>query len=131
MNRRFINPWDWQDEMGYSQAIEITGEERVLHCSGQVSMDAEGNPKHPGDMQAQIIQSLDNIEVVLEEAGYGFADVVRLDCYTTDVDGIFEHWDLITDRLAPVGSQPTCTLLGVEQLAFPELLVELEPTAVK
>lgn len=131
MERQLINPWDWQDKMGYSQAIEISQGERVLHCSGQTSIDAEGNRVHPDDMRTQIIQALDNIERVLTEANFDLQDVVRLDCYTTDVDLCFEHWDVITDRLAPVECQPACTLLGVERLAFPELLIELEPTAVK
>lgn len=127
MKEKHINPWDWQDDFGYSQAIEISNEDRVLYCAGQTAMDDEGNPVHPGDIRAQTITVLDNMEMVLEEAGFDLADIVRIDCYTTDVDGLFEHWDVITDRL----EQPSCTLLGVERLAFPELLIEIKPTAVK
>ena len=127
MNQQQINPWEWQGEFGYSQAIEISNSDRVLYCAGQTSMDAEGNPVHPDDMRAQTTKVLENMETVLTDAGFGFGDVVQIDCYTTDVDRLFENWDLIADRF----EEPGCTLLGVERLAFPELLVEIKPTAVK
>ncbi len=42
MERRVVNPWTWQDAMGFVQANEVSGAQRVLICSGQTSMDAEG-----------------------------------------------------------------------------------------
>jgi enamine deaminase RidA (YjgF/YER057c/UK114 family) len=56
--------------------------------------------------------------------------VVRLNYYTTDVDRFFEAHDALVGRLAEAGCQPSSTLLGVTRLAFPELLVEIEATAV-
>jgi enamine deaminase RidA (YjgF/YER057c/UK114 family) len=55
---------------------------------------------------------------------------VRLNYYTTDVDRFFEEYDVLTARLAEFGCRPAATLLGVTRLAFPELLVEIEATAV-
>ena len=127
MNQQQINPWEWQGEFGYSQAIEISNSDRVLYCAGQTSMDAEGNPVHPDDMRAQTTKVLENMESVLTDAGFDFEDVIQIDCYTTDVDRLFENWDLIAERF----EEPSCTLLGVDRLAFPELLVEIKPTAVK
>ena len=40
MEQRKVNPWTWQDEYGFSQAIEVTGAERVLYCAGQTSTGA-------------------------------------------------------------------------------------------
>jgi enamine deaminase RidA (YjgF/YER057c/UK114 family) len=125
---RIINPW--QDQIAFDQANEVAGVERTLFCSGQVSMDAEGRPMHPDDMRTQIVQALDNLETVLKEAGFGLPDVVRLNYYTTDVDRFFEAGDALTARLAEAGCRPASTLLGVARLAFPELLVEIEATAV-
>jgi enamine deaminase RidA (YjgF/YER057c/UK114 family) len=65
----------------------------VLHCAGQASVDADGKPVHEGDMRGQLTRSLDNLEIVLGEAGLGLADVVRLNYYTTDVDAFFESYD--------------------------------------
>jgi enamine deaminase RidA (YjgF/YER057c/UK114 family) len=130
MERRVINPWRWQDEFSYVQAHEISGMQRILFCAGQTSVDAEGRPVHVGDMRAQIIQALDNLETVLSNAGLRLSDVVRLNYYTTDIDRFFEAYDVIAARLAEAECRPSSTLLGVASLAFPELLVEIEATAV-
>lgn len=130
MERRIVNPWTWQDNFGYSQAIEVSGGQRTIFCAGQTSTDSEGSPVHPEDMRAQITQAMDNLETVLRGSGAGLSDVVRLNYYTTDVDRFFEAYDAVVGRLAEAGCQPTSTLLGVTRLAFPELLVEIEATAV-
>ncbi len=129
MERRIINPWTWQDNFGYVQANEVGGQ-RVLYCAGQTSVDDDGNPVNEGDMRAQLLQALDNLETVLREGGFELSDVVRLNYYTTDVDRFFEAYDTFAARLAEAGCGPAATLLGVARLAFPELLVEIEATAV-
>ncbi len=130
MERRPVNPWTWQDNLGFSQAIEVSGAQRIIFCAGQTSMDEEGTPLHVGQMRGQLTQAMDNLEKVLAESGAGLSDVVRLNYYTTDVDGFFEAYDAVLGRLAEAGCQPASTLLGVASLAFPELLVEIEATAV-
>jgi enamine deaminase RidA (YjgF/YER057c/UK114 family) len=130
VERQIVNPWTWQDNFGYSQAIEVSGAQRTIFCAGQTSIDGEGRPVHREDMRAQITQALDNLETVLRGSGAGLSDVVRLNYYTTDVDGFFGAYDAIVGRLAEAGCQPTSTLLGVTRLAFSELLVEIEATAV-
>jgi len=129
MERTAINPWPWSVAMGFNQAELVTGATRTLHLSGQTAMDAEGQPQHPGDMESQLRMALDNLEAVLSGAGMSLGDVVRLNLYTTDVDGLFGCYGVIAERLATAGVQPPGTLLGVARLAFPELLVELEATA--
>jgi enamine deaminase RidA (YjgF/YER057c/UK114 family) len=130
VERRVVNPWTWQDAFGFVQANEVTGARRVLVCSGQTSVDADGRPVHVGDMRAQVGQVLDNLETVLREAGFGWSDVVRLNYYTTDVDSFLAAGDLLGQRLAAAGCRPASTLLGVTRLAFPGLLIEIEATAV-
>ena len=131
MEQRAINPWSWQDQYAFSQAIEVTGGERVLYCAGQASVDAEGQPVHAGDMRAQMTQALDNLEAVLVRAGFTLSDVVRLNFYPTDVELFFASSDVVISRLQAAGCAPSGTLLGVSSLAFPGLLIELEATAVR
>ncbi len=131
MKQRIINPWTWQDQFGISQAIEVTTGQQVLYCSGQTSVDAGGRPVHLGDMPGQITQAFDNLETVLHEAGYRSADVVRLNIYVTDVDQFFKSYGMFAKRLAGAGYRPSSTLLGVTRLAYPELLIEIEATAVR
>jgi enamine deaminase RidA (YjgF/YER057c/UK114 family) len=124
-----INPWTWQDGLGFVQAREVSGAERVVYCAGQSAVDPDGNVLHEGDMRGQLKRSLDNVETVLAEAGLGLADVVRLNYYTTDVDAFFESYDAVTSRLAEAGARVSSTLLGITRLAQPALLVEIEATA--
>ena len=131
MERRIINPWTWQDQLGFVQANEVRGEGRTLIISGQTSVDADGSPMHPGDMLGQLTQSLDNLETVLRDAGFKLSDVVRLNAYTTDVDAFLGAWGALAPRMAESGCRVASTLLGVTRLAFPELLVEIEATAME
>lgn len=130
MERRVINPWTWQDSMGFVQANEVTGAERVLYCSGQTAVNAEGQPQHPGDMAQQIALALDNLEVVLGQAGMDLSNVVRLNYHTTDVDAFLRASGASGARFAAAGCRPASTLLGVARLASPDLLVEIEAVAV-
>ncbi len=130
MEIKKVNPWTWQDNFGFSQGIEFSGQSRVLVCAGQTSSDENGTPVHEGDMTAQVNKALDNLEAVLAKAGMTLSNVVRLNIYTTDVDAIFPALPAWAGRLSAAGCQPASTLLGVQRLAFPALMVELEATAV-
>jgi enamine deaminase RidA (YjgF/YER057c/UK114 family) len=65
-----------------------------------------------------------------QEVGAGLSDVVRLNIYTTLIDQFFEAFGVVAGRLAQAGCRPASTLLGVTRLAYPEMLVEIEATAV-
>lgn len=131
MAHKIINPWTWQDALGFVQANEISGGQRILFCAGQVSIDASGKPVHAGDMRAQLNQAIDNLETVLKAAGFNLSDVVRITTYTTDLDHYFANRDVVMDRLVRAGARFAGTLLGVARLARAELLVEIEATAAK
>jgi enamine deaminase RidA (YjgF/YER057c/UK114 family) len=73
---------------------------------------------------------MENLEAVLKEAGTALSDVVRLTYYTSDVDRFFGVYDTVVGRLNEAGCRPATTLLGVTRLASPEMLVEVEATAV-
>ena len=130
MERTAVNPWPWSVAMGYNQGEVVTGETRTLYLAGQTSVNADGQPQHPGDMAAQLALATDNIEAVLQQADMTLANVVRMNIYTVDVDAFFEHYGVLAGRLTAAGVAPPGTLLGVTRLAFPELMVELEATAV-
>jgi enamine deaminase RidA (YjgF/YER057c/UK114 family) len=131
MERRIINPWTWQDSRGFVQGHEVTGATQTLYCAGVTSVDADGQVLHPGDMAAQLLQALDNLETILDAAGYSLADVVRLTTYTTDVDACVAARPPLIQRLTAANCRYASTLLGITRLARPELLVELEATAAR
>lgn len=130
MERAAVNPWPWSAQFGYNQGEVVEGATRTLLCAGQTAVDGEGRPQFPGDMAGQMGLALDNVETVLAAAGMGLANVVRLTVYTTDVDALLQHWNVLTDRTTAAGVAPPNTVLGVTRLAFAGLLVELEATAV-
>jgi enamine deaminase RidA (YjgF/YER057c/UK114 family) len=101
-----------------------------VFCAGQTSVDADGTVLHAGDIGAQLTQSFNNLDTVLQQAGTNLSHVVRLNYYTTDVDGLLGAWQLIAERLSQASCRPTSTLLGVARLAFPDMLIEIEATAL-
>jgi enamine deaminase RidA (YjgF/YER057c/UK114 family) len=129
MERTPVNPWPWSLHFGFDQAELIEGHRRVLICSGQTAVDADGNPQHAGDMRGQIGMALDNLEAVLAEAEMTLANIIRLNTYTTDVDETLASFEVLETRLGAVGVTPAMTLLGVTRLFSPELMIELEATA--
>jgi enamine deaminase RidA (YjgF/YER057c/UK114 family) len=130
MERTPINPWSWSRRLGFDQAELVENHRRQLICSGQDSVDGDGNPRHPGDMAAQLALAVDNLEAVLAGADMTLANVVRLNVYSTDVDELFKHWTTLTGRFENHDGGFATSVLGVTRLAAPELLVLIEATAV-
>lgn len=131
VTRSAINPWPWSLRFAFNQGELVEGAPaRIVFCAGQAAMDADGLPTHPGDLRAQLETALNNLEAVLAGADMTLANVVRLTCYTTNVSGVMSNYDVITNRLGKHDVRPPLTLVGVTALAIPELLVELEATAV-
>lgn len=130
MERTAVNPWNWSIKLGYNQAEVIQGATRQVICAGQTSVDQNGTPQHAGDIRGQIALALDNLEAVLEGAGMTLANVVKLGVYATDVDEALKNFDLMGMRFGPHQVAPPMTLLGVSRLALPDLMFEIEATAM-
>ena len=126
MQRTAINPHAWTIGLGFDQAQLVEGHQRMLVCSGQDAVDAEGKPQHPGDMAAQLELALDNLEAIVTAADMTLANVVRLNVYTTDVDAAIRHFPTINERFG--NSRYATSVLGVAQLPA-QLLVMLEAPA--
>ena len=123
-----INPHPWTVALGFDQAQLVESHQRMLVCSGQDAVDADGRPQHPGDMAAQLELALDNLEAILSAVGMTLADVVRLTVYATDVDELIgRHFPVIDNRFG--GSRYATSIVGVAHLPA-QLLVMLEATAV-
>ncbi len=130
MERTAANPWDWSIKLGYNQAEIIDGATRQVICAGQTAVNEHGAPQHPDDMRAQIALALDNLEAVLKEAGMDLSNVVKLGVYATNVGEALKNFDLMGMRFGPHQVAPPMTLLGVNELAIPGLMFEIEATAM-
>ena len=130
VQRTSINPVSWSLKLGFDQGQLIEGHRRELVCSGQDAVDADGQAQHPGDMAAQLEMSLNNLDAILSGADMSLANVVRLNVYSTDVGELFKHWGRLQSRFGDSDDRFVTSVLGVTQLAAPQLLVLLEATAV-
>lgn len=129
MKKKAINPWKWQDDRSYVQAVEVQQAEGTLYCSGQAAVKADGRSSTE-DMKAQLIEAIGNLETVINEAGYECKNIVRLNVYTTNTEELFTCFDVFQEWITKHGIKQASTLLEVKSL-FETLKIELEATAVK
>lgn len=123
------NPSQWLTHFGLNHAVEVRGGERTLYLSGQTSSDAEGEPLHPGDLVMQFKTAWGELVKALEAAGMTPANLVRMNIYVLNVPAFMEAAEEIIPVYASSGAQICATLLGVNELYHPDILVELEGTA--
>ena len=129
MEKRIINPWQWQDARSYAQAVEVTQVAGTLYCSGQTAIDANGKSS-TADMKTQLIETLQNMDQVIQKAGYEPKNIVRLNIYTTSTAELMSCFDIFQSWVTKHGMKQATTLLEVKSL-FETLKVEVEATVVK
>ena len=128
-----INPDGLPKPEVYRQMSIATGS-RLVFLAGQVARDADGNRVGEGDLAAQVEQAYLNVATALAAAGGSFDDVAKLTVYV--VDWSPEKMPLLGEGVgraaAKLGVDPVkpIALLGVAALGEPDLLVEVEATAV-
>jgi enamine deaminase RidA (YjgF/YER057c/UK114 family) len=131
MKREAINPGSVYNSVqyGFSHAIKSNGGVSI-HCAGQVAWDKYYNIVGPGDLAAQAHQALQNLRQVLEAAGASPENVVRTRTfvvnYTPDyLEPLAQAFaEFYADVIPAAG-----TLIGVQSLALPDFLIEIEATA--
>ena len=130
MIKTVINPWEWQDQLSYVQAVEVKNIEGTLYCSGQAAVHPDGTSSN-ADMRTQLALAIQNLETVVSEAGYDCSNIVRLTIYSTSSDEFINKcFDLFKDFVAKHGMKQTATVVQV--VALNETLnIELEATIVK
>lgn len=131
MKREAINPDSVYPsaQYGFSHAIKADGG-TLVHCAGQVAWDKNYNIVGAGDVGAQAHQAMNNLKQVLAAAGASPSNVVRIRTYV--VNHRPEYLQPIGAAIAQFFGDTTPsanTLIGVQSLALPEFLIEIEATA--
>ncbi|MER6596850.1 RidA family protein [Streptomyces parvus] len=133
MSVTLLNPEGLPKPEVYRQLSVATGS-KLVFLAGQVARDADGRPVGQGDFAAQVEQCYLNVSTALVAIGGSFDDVAKLTVYV--VDWSPEKMPLLGEGVgraaAKLGIDPVkpITLLGVAALGEPDLLVEVEATAV-
>lgn len=129
--KSFINPETVFNsrQFGFSQAIKVESN-KMLFISGQVAWDQDRNLIGEGDLSRQTEQALRNLNSVLHAAGGRLSDICMLRIYK--VNYAAEDSRIIGQHLLNVfgDSPPAMSLLGVQALANPRFLIEIEAQAV-
>jgi len=126
---KVINPWEWQNQRSYVQAVEVKHAESTLYISGQTAISADGASSN-ADMKTQLTLAIQNLEQVISEAGYHPENIVRLNIYTTSTEELLSCFNIFQDWVAKHDIKQASTVLEVKGL-FETLKVELEATVVK
>ena len=123
------NPTQWLQGFGLNHAVEVNGGTRTVYFSGQTATDADGHAMHAGDIVAQYKLAWKNLVDALEAAEMAPENIVRLNFYTTDVDAFMASAEHTMPIHVEAGAMVAATLLGVELLFDPGIMIEIEATA--
>ncbi|MEM8968815.1 MAG: RidA family protein [Bacteroidota bacterium] len=129
MERKEINPWTWQDELHYVQAVDVKNPKSTLYISGQTAIDANGISSTT-DFRSQLQLSIANLNKVIAEAGYKSSDITRLTVYTTSLDELGQNFDIFQEWITTNNMRIAVTVVEVSKL-FETTVVELEAIAAK
>lgn len=114
----------WESEFGYSRAICV---ENHIYISGTTSTDENGNIVGKNDIYLQTIQIFKKIQSILQDLKSDLKDIVRIRIYIVDMDNWREvakaHLELFNEI------RPTCSIIEVNRLIDPDLLIEIEVDA--
>jgi 2-iminobutanoate/2-iminopropanoate deaminase len=111
----------------YTHGIEVPAGARWLAISGQIGSAPDGSV--PADVGAQTENAFRNIKAILENAGMGIADVVKLTTFLTSTESI-PAYRAARERIMG-DARPASTLVVISALVRPDLLVEIEAWAAR
>jgi reactive intermediate/imine deaminase len=111
----------------YSPGVEAP-RGRIIYISGHVSMDAGGNVVGEGDVRLQTETVLEHVKTVVEEAGGGMEDIVKVTVFITDM-GLYDEIHEVRRRYFEE-PYPASSMVEVSALIDPRLLIEIEAVAV-
>lgn len=129
MSKKFVNPTGMKP-LGMYSHVTIAEGGKVVFLSGQVSVDANGKVVGAGDIEAQTVQVFENLKRALTAIDATFEDVIKLTIFIVGFTP--ERRKVVAEvrgRYISHENPPAATMIGIDQLVEPELLIEIEAVA--
>lgn len=129
MARRQVNPTQVFDPKTFTHAVAVTGG-TLIYVSGQVSYDSEGRVVGKGDIRAQSERVFESLGHCLAASGARFDDIIKLNAYMVNSSPeAVKAYREVRGRYLNPNRLPASTLVGIECLVHPDLLLEVEAVA--
>jgi len=116
----------WEQEYGYSQAVKVGD---TIYLAGQVSHDEKGDFVGVGDMEAQMLQAYANVQKLLAEYGATMDNIIDEILFVTDMEAAFAAAVKCRKEIFSGTPVVASTIVEIERLAFPELMIEIKCVA--
>lgn len=126
--REYLKPDARQRERAYSPAVKITSG-TTIYMAGQTGYQDERGEVHPGDFDSQVRIAFERMRKTLQAAGGGLDDIVTMTVFVTDMANDTRFTQLRKEFFRE-DRYPASALIGVKELARPEMLIEIQAVAV-
>lgn len=130
MSVQYVQPKAMHHNPAFTQAIIIPANARTLIIGGQNAVDADGQIVGKNDIGAQAAKAIDNLMLVLAEAGAGLEHLVKVSIFMVGVADLRPAFGAWTARWGNRPNPPTVSMLRVVGLGNPDFMIEIEALAV-
>ncbi|HXT53775.1 MAG TPA: RidA family protein [Candidatus Eisenbacteria bacterium] len=117
-----------QRERAYSPAVKVTGG-TTIYMAGQTGYQDDRGEVYPGDFDSQVGVAFERMRKTLEAAGGQLEDIVTMTVFITDMSN-GTRFTQLRRQFFPEDRYPASALIGIKELARPEMLVEIQAIAV-
>ena len=127
---QYLSPETLNKNPAFSNVVVVSGPVKTIYIGGQDAVDATGTIIGKGDLNAQTVQVLKNIQAALAVGGAGVEHVVKWNVYVVQGQSFLEGFKAFQSVWGNLLNPPAISGMFVAGLAHPDFLVEIDAIAV-